>query len=156
MKRTGIHHPRWAALGAAAVTLLLGCAPGPSTEPTPAYAAHGAAQERGAVTSANNVVAKDMRRDARFEDVFRGLPGVYVTGSGARASVRVRGPGMRSGEPLFVVDGVALPQGSQVASTLIVPASVARVEVLRDVASTSVWGQRGASGVILVTTKRRR
>jgi TonB-dependent SusC/RagA subfamily outer membrane receptor len=34
------------------------------------------------------------------------------------------------------------------------PRDVARIEVLKDAAATSVYGSRGANGVIVITTKR--
>ena len=157
MIRTGIDLTS-RAMSAGAVILMLGCAPSPSVEPTPEYD-EGAARvtsEHGSAASASTGVQKRMRRDASFEDVLRGLPGVFVLGSGMNASVRVRGPGLRSGMPLFVVDGVTLPEGSRIANTLITPSDVAHVEVLRDVPSTSVWGERGSAGVIVITTKQKR
>jgi TonB-dependent SusC/RagA subfamily outer membrane receptor len=34
------------------------------------------------------------------------------------------------------------------------PADVARIDVLKDAASTAVYGMRGSNGVVLITTKR--
>jgi TonB-linked SusC/RagA family outer membrane protein len=83
------------------------------------------------------------------------LPGVTVTSQdgrpGATMSVRVRGGGSitQSNEPLFVVDGV------QMNSIDDIPASnVESIDVLKDAASTAIYGARGANGVILVTTKQ--
>ncbi|GHT60419.1 SusC/RagA family TonB-linked outer membrane protein [Bacteroidia bacterium] len=82
------------------------------------------------------------------------LPGVSVTSQdgrpGATMSVRVRGGGSitQSNEPLFVVDGV------QVGNIDDVPAgNIESIDVLKDAASTAIYGARGANGVILVTTK---
>jgi len=49
---------------------------------------------------------------------------------------------------LYVVDGIPLSPGSTLA--------VESVEVLKDAASTAIFGSRGANGVIIVTTKRGR
>jgi TonB-linked SusC/RagA family outer membrane protein len=51
--------------------------------------------------------------------------------------------------PLVLVDGI--PYGSFVD---INPTDIASVEVLKDVASTAIYGTRGANGVIIITTKR--
>ena len=82
------------------------------------------------------------------------LPGVQVTSQdgrpGAGMSIRVRGGGSitQSNEPLFIVDGV------QVSSIDDIPAdNIESIDVLKDAASTAIYGARGANGVILVTTK---
>jgi TonB-linked SusC/RagA family outer membrane protein len=82
------------------------------------------------------------------------LPGVNVISQdgrpGATMSVRVRGGGSitQSNEPLFVVDGVVVSDIS------VIPAdNIERIDVLKDAATTAIYGARGANGVILVTTK---
>jgi iron complex outermembrane receptor protein len=56
--------------------------------------------------------------------------------------------------PLVIIDGlpIANEQLRQVLRTLR-PQDVERVDVLRDVASTSVYGMRASGGVILIRTK---
>lgn len=57
--------------------------------------------------------------------------------------------------PLIVVDGVPRAStSSQVGIDNIDPNDVESVTVLKDIASTAVYGARGANGVILITTKR--
>lgn len=79
---------------------------------------------------------------------------------GGRTTVRVRGFSSinSSNNPLYVVDGVMLPQGNQAqfsnAIDYINPNDIVSVEVLKDASSTAIYGARGANGVILVTTKR--
>lgn len=82
------------------------------------------------------------------------LPGVSVSSQdgrpGATMSIRVRGGGSitQSNDPLFIVDGV------QVSSIDDIPAdNIESIDVLKDAASTAIYGARGANGVILVTTK---
>ena len=82
------------------------------------------------------------------------LPGVTVTSQdgrpGASMSIRVRGGGSitQSNDPLFIVDGV------QVSSIDDIPAdNIESIDVLKDAASTAIYGARGANGVILITTK---
>jgi len=82
------------------------------------------------------------------------LPGVSVTSQdgrpGATMNIRVRGGGSitQSNSPLFIVDGV------QVSGIDDIPAdNIESIDVLKDAASTAIYGARGANGVILVTTK---
>jgi TonB-dependent starch-binding outer membrane protein SusC len=79
---------------------------------------------------------------------------------GGKANVRVRGFSSinSSNNPLYVVDGVQLPQGNQdqfsQSIDYINPNDVVSIEVLKDASSTAIYGSRGANGVILITTKR--
>jgi len=82
------------------------------------------------------------------------LPGVSVTSQdgrpGASMAIRVRGGGSitQSNDPLFIVDGV------QVSNIDDIPAdNIESMDVLKDAASTAIYGARGANGVILITTK---
>lgn len=72
-----------------------------------------------------------------------GVPG------GDDVSIRIRGASTfaMNGEPLVLVDGVERP------FTSINAEEVANVTILKDAATTAVYGIRGANGVILVTTK---
>lgn len=60
-----------------------------------------------------------------------------------------------AGEPLLVIDGMPVSEG-QLSNTLraLNPHQIASIQVLKDVSSTSVYGMRGAHGVILITMKR--
>lgn len=92
------------------------------------------------------------------------IPGVQVNTNsgrpGGKANVRIRGFSSinSSNNPLYVVDGVQLPQGNQdqfsQSIDYINPNDVVSVEVLKDASSTAIYGARGANGVILITTKR--
>ncbi|MCE7067496.1 TonB-dependent receptor [Dyadobacter sp. CY326] len=79
---------------------------------------------------------------------------------GGRANIRIRGFSSinSSNNPLYVVDGVMLPQGNQnqqsQAIDYINPNDIVSVEVLKDASSTAIYGARGANGVILITTKK--
>jgi TonB-dependent SusC/RagA subfamily outer membrane receptor len=53
-------------------------------------------------------------------------------------------------DPLVVVDGQPVPDGLAFVNRM---ADVESVEVLKDAASAAIYGSRGASGVIIVTTK---
>ncbi|HYW30872.1 MAG TPA: TonB-dependent receptor [Gemmatimonas sp.] len=86
---------------------------------------------------------------------------------GTGVSVRVRGPAsLNAGnQPLYVVDGVPMLQGTfeQITSTSgqrmtpisgINPDDIATIDVLKDAAAAAIYGSRGSNGVILITTKR--
>ena len=82
------------------------------------------------------------------------LPGVSVVSQdgrpGATTQIRVRGGGSitQSNDPLYIVDGV------QVSDISDIPAdNIESIDVLKDAASTAIYGARGANGVILITTK---
>ena len=84
------------------------------------------------------------------------FPGVEVTPmSNGRVSIRIRGAHSMKGnqEPLLVLDGV--PQNSN-GSTLtdLDPHDIQSIDVLKDAASTSAYGSRGANGVILIATRK--
>ena len=92
------------------------------------------------------------------------MAGVQVNNNsgrpGGRTTVRVRGFSSinSSNNPLYVVDGVMLPQNTQNqfsnAIDYINPNDIVSVEVLKDASSTAIYGARGANGVILITTKK--
>jgi len=79
---------------------------------------------------------------------------------GGQTNIKIRGFSSinTSNNPLYVVDGVALPVGSQTQNSnaidYINPSDIASVEVLKDASSTAIYGARGANGVILITTKK--
>ncbi|MDL2282592.1 TonB-dependent receptor [Parabacteroides sp. OttesenSCG-928-G06] len=81
--------------------------------------------------------------------------GVMVNNSfgepGAEASVRIRGFTSINGNssPLYVVNGV--PMGGNMGD--INPADIESMTVLKDASSAALYGNRAASGVILITTK---
>ncbi|MEY4029968.1 MAG: hypothetical protein RJA90_1167 [Bacteroidota bacterium] len=92
------------------------------------------------------------------------MAGVQVNNNsgrpGGRTTVRVRGFSSinSSNNPLYVVDGVMLPQNTQNQFTnaidYINPSDIVSVEVLKDASSTAIYGARGANGVILITTRK--
>lgn len=71
---------------------------------------------------------------------------------GSNASIRIRGVGSMYGKssPLYVVDGVIYD--GDISS--IDPGDIASTTVLKDATATSLYGARGANGVIVITTKK--
>lgn len=86
------------------------------------------------------------------------VPGLNImTGSGQPGSdninIVLRGVGSINGStaPLFVVDGVAM---SDDRFRSINPNDIETISVLKDAGATAIYGNRGANGVIVITTKR--
>lgn len=79
---------------------------------------------------------------------------------GGQTNVRIRGFSSinTTNNPLYVIDGVILPVGSQTQNSNAIdflnPGDIASMEVLKDASSIAIYGARGANGVILITTKR--
>ena len=86
------------------------------------------------------------------------VAGVDIQSTGGRPGeapeIRIRGNRSisASNSPLYVVDGIPLTDGGTAFD--INPQDIASLEILKDAASTSIYGSRGANGVILITTKR--
>lgn len=105
------------------------------------------------------VTAEDIQRTpaAPLDQVLTArFPGVWITRtSDGGISVRIRGTTslQASSEPLYVLDGMPVQSGPDGALTGIVLADIASIEVLKDAISTSMYGLRGANGVILIKTK---
>lgn len=114
-------------------------------------------QKRANLTGSVSVIeTKDLasRPFSSTNSALQGVaPGVTVTNSsgapGAAGSIRVRGIGtLNNSNPLILIDGVEGDMNS------IDPNLIASINVLKDAASSAIYGSRAANGVILVTTKR--
>jgi len=90
----------------------------------------------------------------RVDDALQGnASGVMVLNQngqpGSQPMVRIRGTGTNTDpNPLYIVDGFPVDN-----IEYINPGDIERIDVLKDAASTAIYGARGANGVILVTTK---
>ncbi|OLC40702.1 MAG: hypothetical protein AUH75_07425 [Gemmatimonadetes bacterium 13_1_40CM_4_65_7] len=85
------------------------------------------------------------------------VPGLSLTRApDGHLVIHIRGTSTLLGdeEPLFVVNGLALetPIGGNLWS--INPHDIESITVLRDAASTAMYGVRGANGVIVIKTKQ--
>lgn len=93
-----------------------------------------------------------------LDQVLQGAAaGVNVnTGSGQpgqSATIIIRGRGSLQGdiEPLFVIDGVPVDQDN---FRSLNQNDIETLSVLKDAAATAIYGNRGAGGVVIVTTKK--
>ena len=115
---------------------------------------------KGTFTGSAGVVSSDKIELRQVSDISNALAGavagVQIQSSngqpGTSAKVRIRGVGsINAGtDPLYVVDGV--PYDGDLSS--INPADIESMTVLKDAASTALYGARGANGIIMITTKK--
>lgn len=116
-------------------------------------------QKKGDITGAV-VKYKNEKMDeapvSRIDQALQGkIAGVQIqntaSDAGSDPKIRIRGvSSVNAGaNPLVVVDGHPVADGL----SFVNPADVESIEVLKDAASAAIYGSRGASGVILVTTK---
>jgi TonB-linked SusC/RagA family outer membrane protein len=109
----------------------------------------------GAIVSVKEEDIKKTPAANVMESLQGRLPGVDIarTNGSATSGVSVTVRGNRSltanNGPLFIVDGVQYNSIQDIN-----PNDIQSMEVLKDAASTAVYGSRGANGVIIVTTKR--
>ncbi|WP_118195575.1 SusC/RagA family TonB-linked outer membrane protein [Albibacterium indicum] len=132
---------------------------------------YGTQRRRDLTGAISSVKAEDIVKvqTPSFTSAIQGkVPGVYISQTsgapGSSASVRIRGVGTTGGnQPLYVVDGFPISAGAMSISrssdridglSVINPADIESIEVLKDAASAAIYGARAANGVILITTKR--
>jgi len=120
-----------------------------------------ATQKRTNLTGAVSTVNTEVLDSRPITDIGRGLqgvaPGLSITSTsgdiGQDPVINLRGmtgtlTGTGGAKPLILVDNVEVPS-----LQLINPQDVESVSVLKDAASSSIYGSRAAWGVILITTK---
>ena len=121
--------------------------------------AYGTASKESLTGSVAVVGAQDIedRPVATVTAALEGnAPGVQVNGStgtpGSAPTIRIRGFNSINGNnnPLYVVDGVPFEGDINDLN----PADIESMSVLKDAASSALYGSRGANGVILITTKK--
>ena len=149
--------------GTAALVLVAGCG-GP--ELPPAGPAPGdvdvgyGARPAGSTTGAVSTVSEDETATAqlRIDELLRGrVAGLQVISTATGVTYRLRGQSsiLNDQEPLFIVDGVPTSSAQlRAALSGVSTEDIRQIDVLKDVASTSIYGMRGAGGVIIITTRR--
>lgn len=93
---------------------------------------------------------------ANAADLLKGrAAGVYVHQNnnepGGSINIRIRGAASlaSNNDPLYVIDGVLSSAGNFLA-----PEDIESIEILKDAASTAIYGANGANGVVIITTKK--
>ena len=99
--------------------------------------------------------------NANFDQAIVGkLPGVDILtnarnpGDGNTITIRGAGSITRDANPLVVVDGFPLAEGSSL--NVLNPNDIATIDVIKDAASSAIYGSRAANGLIMITTKKGR
>jgi TonB-linked SusC/RagA family outer membrane protein len=142
--------------------------------------AYGQQQRRDVTGSISSINSEDVEGTATssLEQALQGqVAGVDVTessgapGSGINVQIRGINSTLGNNEPLYVVDGVPINTagvstgqlGPQTETTqqltdtdplaTLSPSDIESIEVLKDASATSMYGSRGANGVVIITTK---
>lgn len=118
---------------------------------------YGAVPKKDLTGSVSSVSAKDLKNvpvASAAEAITGRMAGVNVSmaeGSpDADIRIRVRGGTSISQDnsPLYVVDGIQVNSISDIP-----PSDIASIDILKDAASTAIYGAQGSNGVVLITTK---
>lgn len=118
---------------------------------------YGTTTKKGLVSAVASIKPEDLNKGA-ITDVGQLLQGkaagLNITVSGdptRRSSVILRGASTlnSSMEPFYVIDGI--PGGD---ISLVSPDDIETIDVLKDASATSIYGNRGSNGVIMITTKK--
>ena len=129
---------------------------------------YGTARKSDLTGSVATVNSKDFNKGlvSSPEQLINGkVSGVQIMSNSGSASagstIRVRGGASlnASNDPLIVLDGVPLEQGgisgnSSNFLSMINPADIESMTVLKDASSTAIYGSRASNGVIIITTKK--
>lgn len=152
-----------ASVGGAAVAMVAACGqaapPADGPEPEEVAVGYGTVEKEEVTGAIRSISAREVAQErvGNIEELLKGrVSGVHVKQVSGGISVRIRGTSSLTGtgEPLFIVDGMPVQQRSG-RVLMISPYDIERIEVLKDVSSTSIYGSRGANGVIVITTKER-
>jgi TonB-dependent starch-binding outer membrane protein SusC len=123
----------------------------------------------GSVSSIKSEELKKIPMNSLDQGIQGKVTGVQVTQlssqPGGATMVRIRGGNsiMAGNEPLYVIDGVLVESqvdlswiGSPAQNGLssINPSDIESMEILKDASATSIYGAKGANGVVLITTKK--
>jgi len=118
---------------------------------------YGTEQRKNVTGSVSSIKMKDIKSQpkANVVEMLEGrLPGVQIMSDnspGGGASIRVRGfSTINNNDPLVIIDGVPVSSGLNGIN----PADIETLQVLKDAASSSIYGSRAANGVVVITTKK--
>ena len=109
-------------------------------------------------TTAHSTIKTGAANNLSLIDYLRRTPGLQVSGAASSPNVTIRGAAssiLGENTPLFVVDNTIIGNNYAQVQALVDPNDVDKITVLRDGASTSIYGARGSAGVIVIKTKKR-
>lgn len=137
---------------------------------------YGTVRKSELTTASSGLRSRDMVTEGvtSFEQSLQGkLSGVVVTNTegapGSSMSMEIRGVASISGtsEPLYVIDGIPMDSDEDLNASqagrsftqglnpmaMLNAQDIESIEILKDASATSIYGSRGANGVVLITTK---
>ncbi|HZG23325.1 MAG TPA: SusC/RagA family TonB-linked outer membrane protein, partial [Chitinophagaceae bacterium] len=124
---------------------------------------YGSSRRKDVTGAVASVSSKDFNQGVvtnPIQQIQGRVAGLVITSPGgdpnSNPSIRLRGQTSLAGgqNPLIVLDGIPLDDANQLSN--IPPADIESYDVLKDASATSIFGSRGANGVILITTRRGR
>ncbi|MGC4035762.1 MAG: SusC/RagA family TonB-linked outer membrane protein [Chitinophagaceae bacterium] len=124
---------------------------------------YGSAKKKDVTGAVSNITSKDFTQGLvtnPMDQIQGKVPGLVITkvdgDPNSNVLIRLRGQTSLSGgqSPLIVVDGVILDDVNQVAN--IPPGDILSYDVLKDASATSIYGSRGANGVVIINTRKGR
>ncbi len=118
-------------------------------------------KRKGSITGSVGTISADQIEqipvasfDAMLQGQVAGMQVISNSGApGSSSSIRIRGvSSLNAGtQPLYIMDGVQITAGDFSALN---PNDIENISVLKDASATSIYGSKGANGVIIITTKR--
>jgi len=118
---------------------------------------YGTVKKRDLTGTVSTISAKDVTErntTSALEAIQGNVAGVQISsnsgrlGDGYSISIRGKNSLLLDTKPLFIVDGAPVDDIS-----FLNPQDIERMDVLKDASSAAIYGSRGASGVVIVTTK---
>ena len=115
----------------------------------------------GSVAKVNEFKAEAVQTNNAMSGLQGRVAGLWVKGSsgaaGSEPDFMIRGmqtTDVLNARPLIVVDGMIVDSKENFSMNNIAPQDIESIEILKDAASSAMYGSRGAMGVIYITTKK--
>ncbi|MFY0481406.1 SusC/RagA family TonB-linked outer membrane protein [Flavobacterium sp. PLA-1-15] len=118
---------------------------------------YGTVKKRDLTGTVSTISAKDVTErntTSALEAIQGNVAGVQISsnsgrlGDGFNITIRGKNSILLDSKPLFIVDGAPVDDIS-----FLNPQDIERMDVLKDASSAAIYGSRGASGVVIITTK---
>ena len=106
-------------------------------------------------TEGTNTKPKDFSNYTNLAAALRSIGGLQVSGTGDDIIVTLRGLSSISlqTQPLYVVNNIPVGNDYGSANSMVNPADITSIRVLRGAQATTIYGEDGNHGVILIRTK---
>lgn len=132
------------------IAVVVGCAHSgtPATKPSPTPSGDATVSAKDIHPAPDQPIEKVLQGRVSGVDVSQAPDGGII--------VRIRGAqsAYNNAEPLYVVDGQVIQAGPNGSLSGINPYDIESIKVLKDPASLTMYGSRGANGVIVIKTKK--